>query len=158
MFRRIHAAVLRRAAIRHLAALGRGDLVVYDRGYYSLALLQAHNKRRVEAVFHLKRNASRQVCDFVAAGSCDEVVTLGPAKAAPLRLPLVKYAVHETPYVLGTKLLDAELYPLADLAALYHGRWSVEELYKSRRNCCSSRASTLAASRRSSRSSSRTSR
>ncbi len=120
----------RRAARRHLAALGRGDLVVYDRGYYSLALLQAHNERRVEAVFRLKRNASRQVCDFVAAGSCDEVVTMGPAGTAPLRLRLVKYAVHETPYVLGTTLLDAQLYPLADLAALYHGRWSVEELYK----------------------------
>ena len=55
---------------------------------------------------------------------------MGPAGTAPLRLRLVKYAVHETPYVLGTTLLDAQLYPLADLAALYHGRWSVEELYK----------------------------
>lgn len=120
----------RRAALRHLAKLGRGDLVVYDRGYYSLALLQAHSERRVEAVFRLKRDASRQVSDFVAAGSCDEVVTMGPAGTAPLRLRLVKYAAHETPYVLGTTLLDAQLYPLADLAALYHGRWSVEELYK----------------------------
>ena len=42
----------------------------------------------------------------------------------------MKYAVHETPYVLGTTLLDAQLYPLAALAALHHGRWSVEELYK----------------------------
>ena len=42
----------------------------------------------------------------------------------------MKYAVHETPYVLGTTLLDAQLYPLAALAALCHGRWSVEELYK----------------------------
>ena len=32
--------------------------------------------------------------------------------------------------MLGTTLLDAELHPVADLADLYHGRWSVEELYK----------------------------
>ena len=70
------------------------------------------NERRVEAVFRLKRNAGRQVCDFVAAGGCDEVDTMGPA-GTPLRLQLVTYAVPEAPYVLGTTLLDAELYPLA---------------------------------------------
>ncbi len=120
----------RRAAQRHLAALGPGDLVVYDRGYYSYALLQAHNDRQVEAVFRLKRNANGQVCDFVAASSRDAVVSMVRAGTAPLRLRLVKYAVHDRSYVLGTTLLDAQLYPVADLADLYHARWSVEELYK----------------------------
>ena len=120
----------RRAARQHLAALFRGDLVVYDRGYYSRALLQAHHDRQVEAVFRLQRDACRQVRDFVAGSSCDEIVSLEPAGTAPLRLRLVKYAVHDTTYVLGTTLLDAEIHPVADLADLYHGQRSADELYK----------------------------
>ena len=130
----------RRAALQHLAVLGPGDLVVYDRGYYSIALLQAHTDRQVAAVFRLKRNASGRVRDFVAGSSCDEVVSVEPTETAHCRLPaadltpcrlrLVKYAINNTVYALGTTLLDAERYPAAELADLYHGRWSVEELYK----------------------------
>ena len=130
----------RRAALQHLAALGPGDLVVYDRGYYSFALLQAHTDRQVAAVFRLKRNASGRVRDFVAGSSCDEVVSVEPTETAHCRLPaadltpcrlrLVKYAINNTVYALGTTLLDAKRYPAAELADLYHGRWSVEELYK----------------------------
>ncbi len=120
----------RRAARQHLATLGRGDLVVYDRGYYSRALLQAHHDRQVEAVFRLKRDACRPVRDFLAGSSCDEIVSLESAGTAPLRLRLVKYDVHDTTYVLGTTLLDAGLHPVDDLSDLYHGRWSVEELYR----------------------------
>ena len=95
-----------RAAQRHLAALGPGDLVVYDRGYYSFELLRAHSERQVEAVFRLQRNASGQVREFVAGSSVDEVVSVQPSETARCRLPA------------------------AELADLYHGRWSVEELYK----------------------------
>ena len=129
----------RRAAVEHLAALGSGDLVVYDRGYYSFQLLSEHGAREVEAVFRLKRNASGQVSDFFDGSGSDETVSVEPtatarrlegAEPAPVRLRLVKYAIGERAFVLGTTLLDAERYPAAELAALYHGRWSVEELYK----------------------------
>ncbi len=89
---------------------------MYDGGYFSRALLQARNNRQVEGAFRLKRNANTQVCGFVTAGSRDEVVTMEPAGKAPLRLRLVWHAVHGTPYVLGTTLLDAKLHPVADLA------------------------------------------
>ena len=130
----------RRAAQQHLAALGPGDLVVYDRGYYSFKLLRVHSERQVEAVFRVQRNASARVREFVAGSSVDEVVTVEPTETARSRLPaadlqpvalrLVKYGVNDTAYRLGTTLLDAERYPAAELADLYHGRWSVEELYK----------------------------
>ena len=124
----------RRAALRHLGVLGRGDLVVYDRGYYSSALLQAHGDCQVAAVFRLKRNASARVGAFFAGDGRDELVRVRPTGAAagrpPCRLRLVKYVIGGKVYVLGTTLLDAGRYPAADLADLYHGRWSVEELYK----------------------------
>lgn len=130
----------RRAALQHLATIGPGDLVVYDHGYFSFSLLRAHSERQVEAVFRLQRNASGSVRDFVVGSSSDEVVTVEPNETArrrwpgaelpPCRLRMVKYAIDGTVYALGTTLLDAERYPVADLADLYHGRWSVEELFK----------------------------
>ena len=78
--------------------------------------------------------------EFVAGSSVDEVVSVEPTETARCRLPaaelqpvslrLVKYWVNDTAYRLGTTLLDADRYPAAELADLYHGRWSVEELYK----------------------------
>ena len=117
------------AARRHLDTLGPGDLVVYDRGYYSWALLQAHRARQVEAVFRLQRHANGPVQDFFRSRRRDAVVTVEPPEPpdrSPGRLRLVKYTISDKDYVLGTTLR----YPAADLADLYHGRWSVEELYK----------------------------
>ena len=91
--------------------------------------------RQVEAVFRLQRNASDQVRTFFAGSSCDEIVTVEPTETdgdrqRPCRLRLVKYVIRDKVYALGTTLLDAERYPVADLADLYHGRRSVEGLYK----------------------------
>ncbi len=43
---------------------------------------------------------------------------------------LVKYTASATDYTLATTLLDRQRYPVRALADLYHGRWSIEELYK----------------------------
>ena len=43
---------------------------------------------------------------------------------------LVKYTAGASSFALATTLLDARAYPARALAALYHGRWSIEELYK----------------------------
>ena len=94
----------------------------------------------MQAVFRLKRNASHCIRDFVTGASRDSILTVEPSETArsrqpqaelrPCRLRLVKYTAGQTACTLGTTLLDAARYPAADLAALYHGRWSVEELYK----------------------------
>ena len=130
----------RRAARQHPARLGPGDLVVYDRGYYSYALPRAHAARHVEAVFRLQRNANGPASAFFAGGSRDEIVTAEPTETAgggqagadrpPCRLRLAKHVVGDRVYAPGTALPDAERYPVADLADFYHGRRSVEEMYK----------------------------
>ncbi len=48
----------------------------------------------------------------------------------PHRLRLVKYAVGDTVFILGTILLDRNRYPIDQLSDLYHARWDIEELYK----------------------------
>ena len=43
---------------------------------------------------------------------------------------LVKYTAGQAVFALATTLLDAQRYRRRDLARLYHGRWSIEEYYK----------------------------
>ena len=43
---------------------------------------------------------------------------------------LVKYAVGDTVFILGTTLLDRNPYSIDQLSDLYHARWGIEELYK----------------------------
>ena len=48
----------------------------------------------------------------------------------PVDVRLVRCATDGKDYCLATTLLDAGRISAADLGDLYHGRWSVEELYK----------------------------
>ncbi len=130
----------RLAALAHLRALAPGDVVVYDRGYYSFQLLHAHAERRLQAVFRLQRNASALFGDFILGDRTDHTVTVTPSADAlrqrpqaafqPCRVRLIKYTAGTTTYTLATTLLDRQRYSVRDLADLYHGRWSIEELYK----------------------------
>ena len=130
----------RLAALAHLRALAPGDVVVYDRGYYSFQLLHAHAERRLQAVFRLQRNASALFRDFILGDRTDHTVTVTPSADAlrqhpqaafqPCRVRLIKYTAGTTTYTLATTLLDRQRYSVRDLADLYHGRWSIEELYK----------------------------
>ena len=130
----------RLAALAHLRALAPGDVVVYGRGYYSFQLLHAHAERRLQAVFRLQRNASALFGDFILGDRTDHTVTVTPSADAlrqrpqaafqPCRVRLIKYTAGTTTYTLATTLLDRQRYSVRDLADLYHGRWSIEELYK----------------------------
>ena len=125
----------RKAALSHLDALADNEVVVYDRGYFSRALLCAHIARGLHPVFRLQANANGAAAAFVKSDDADRVVEIstgagreGGRGKTPLRL--VKYEIAGSAYVLGTTLLDRRMYPVADLSDLYHERWGVEELYK----------------------------
>ena len=130
----------RRAALAHLEALAPGEVAVYDRGYYSFRLLHTHCARGVQAVFRLKKNANGPFRAFIrSALSADQIVVEPSATARaqlpdtllrPCRVRLVKYTAGASSFALATTLLDAKAYPARALANLYHGRWSIEELYK----------------------------
>jgi hypothetical protein len=134
----------RKVALTHLKQLSENDVVVYDRGYFSYAMLYEHAKLGIHTVFRLKTNACGVVEKFVAGGETDKVVDIVPTKEAKLQLSnkysedncksiplrLVKYTVAETTYIIGTTLLDQEKYTIMDLSDTYHSRWGIEELYK----------------------------
>ncbi len=130
----------RRAALAHLPALAPGAVVVYDRGYYSFQLLQAHLQRGLHAVFRLQRNANTVFDDFIASDCAQRVVDVpppagtrppsGPGPPPRCRVRLVRYSAGGTTFFLATTLLQSKRYRVAGLARLYHARWGIEELYK----------------------------
>ena len=48
----------------------------------------------------------------------------------PVELRLVKYKAGQDEHTLATTLVDRDRYTRDDLSNLYHGRWGIEELYK----------------------------
>jgi len=134
----------RALARTHLTTLSENDVVVYDRGYFSYAMLYEHTQRSIHPIFRIKTKASRVIDEFIASSKTDEIVEIIPTKEGqigihkhypgctgkPLPLRLVKYTVAGTTYILGTTLFESQTYSVDDLSNVYHSRWGIEELYK----------------------------
>lgn len=134
----------RTMALSHLKQLHENDLVVYDRGYFSYAMLYYHQQADVDVVFRLKQNSFKAIDEFFKSSETDVIVTLEINKKGykkillqypdiqfiPLKLRLIKYIYNDTTYVLGTTLLDKERYKINEFCDIYHSRWGIEELYK----------------------------
>ncbi len=133
-------------AITHLKALKPGDVVIYDRGYISYALLYWHNRLNIDAVFRLKKQSFKQINEFIK-GSRDDNTTeteIGPSKKTfsnikkkhpeieklelfPLRM--MKYRIGNKTYDIGSTIIDRNI-TISDYSEAYHARWGHEELYK----------------------------
>ena len=126
----------RKLALAHLTSLSESDVVIYDRGYFSYAMLDEHVKHGIHPVFRLRNKANKIIDAFIACNEKDKVVEIPNPEARKgadnkaISLRLVKYTVAGTIYILGTTLLDQQKYRIEDLSDIYHSRWGVEELYK----------------------------
>ncbi len=135
----------RRCARTHLDTLKDNDVVVYDRGYYSYALLHHHSHTGIHAIFRLQDTSKAVIQEFSASKATDTVVTISPSAGlkthirkthpdlniVPVQMRLLKYEVSGSTFCLGTTLLDRhQRYPIQDFMEVYHSRWGVEELYK----------------------------
>lgn len=134
----------RKLALTHMASLLENDVVVYDRGYFSYAMLYEHTTKGIHPIFRIKAKASCAIDEFIASSEIDKVVKIIPSKQVktglcekypgincePISIRVVKYTAAGTTYVLGTTLMDQQVYSIEDLSDVYHSRWGVEELYK----------------------------
>ena len=134
----------RAAAMGHLHALEPGDIVVFDRGYFSFELLHAVIRTGAHPVFRLKRNSAGAFRGFIESDDAETVVSAAPSpdvrrelarrrpgeRFDPVDVRLVRCTTDGGTYTLATTLLDAGHASADDLASLYHGRWSIEEMYK----------------------------
>jgi hypothetical protein len=135
----------RKCASNHLEQLNQGDVVIYDRGYLSYALLEIHNRKGIHAVFRLQHiNTFSVIEEFAKSNSRDLIVEIEPTKKSveriksrhpgieirPIKLRLIKYKIYGSEYYLGTTLIDKTRYKKSIFPDLYHSRWGIEELYK----------------------------
>jgi len=94
----------------------RGDVVVFDRGYYSDELLNQLQQRGIFYLFRLKNNSKMTRLKGV------DVNIDGTSKRR------VIYQFRGTPFSFLTNL--GPKWSVSDLGDLYHKRWKVEEWYK----------------------------
>ena len=135
----------RHCAINHLHALDSGDIVVFDRGYFSFSMLRKYNDNNIFTLFRLQAGtANKAVLDFWKGSTVDAQILYKPSNAVvsdtkkidphlnfdPITVRLIKYTVDDQMYVLLTTLIDKDKYPLEIFSNLYHARWSTEESYK----------------------------
>jgi len=131
-------------AIKHLDYLKQGDVVVYDRGYLSYALLSKHKQLGIDGIFRLKKKSFKMIDDFIKNDETDVIVEVYPSKKSfsksrnkhdfvknlqQIKMRLIKYRINKQEYYLGTTIVDEQL-PIQDFSQAYHGRWGHEELYK----------------------------
>jgi hypothetical protein len=133
----------RQCALAHLKTLDTNDVVVYDRGYFSYALLYYHLQSGVHPIFRLQKNTFKEIDAFRISQQTDQIITLLPSKDAQrdirkqypdiqfaaLTMRLVKYTLAGNTYCIGTTLMDRQ-YTIEALKDVYHARWGIEELYK----------------------------
>lgn len=133
----------RLCADEHLKMLQPDDVVVYDRGYFSYASLNLHHQAGVEAIYRLKRRSGKEIDAFIESSESERIITLLPNRERqkkiretypqmafiPIQLRLIAYTINGNRYYLGTTLLGTS-YTIAELTAVYHARWGIEELYK----------------------------
>lgn len=131
-------------ALDHINKLVEGDIVVYDRGYFSYAMLYWHIKKGIHPLFRMPTQTYLPIADFIESDQTDEIVeiTLTRAKFTQIRkkypwvdtqslkIRLIKYQIGNESYTLGTTLFDQHKYNIDEFPRLYHERWDIEEMYK----------------------------
>lgn len=118
------------------------DLLVLDRGFPSRWLVSMLTARGIPFCIRCDNSGGfKAVRCFLASGLAEKGVSLPPPGASdaadygcPRRPTAVRLIRVTTPngkiHVLMTSLFDGERYPAAAFAALYHGRWRIEESFK----------------------------
>ncbi|ARX84389.1 transposase [Streptomyces alboflavus] len=118
------------------ALLGRlepGVLLMADRGITGFDLWQAASGTGADLLWRVRKNIVLPAVETFADGSyLSEIVAAGDRyrRRAPVPVRVVEYTLgsrdDETVYRLITTIVDPDQAPAAELAALYHQRWEIE--------------------------------
>ena len=133
----------RQMLVEHLDAVAGDDLLLLDRGYPSawLVALLLDRNRPFCMRCDIEDNGFGAVRRFMRSGQVEAIVTLPAPRMrdaldyeCPRTASRVRLVRQISPQgkirVLMTSLLDAERFPAAAFAQLYHQRWRIEEAFK----------------------------
>jgi hypothetical protein len=139
-----YASSERELLYKHLEKVQKGDLLLLDRGYPSIALIFLLKAKGIQFCMRMKENWWLNVKEFLESGKTQQIVSFRlPKKDRNLlkdypgmfeeqvkcRLVSVELPNGEKE-ILCTSLMDSQKYPVEDIAELYHYRWNEEEGYK----------------------------
>ncbi len=121
-------------AQQHLGYCGQGDLVIYDRGYPSYALMHEVVGTGAHFLMRCKHSFNQCVLDFVASDQQSALVCMAAGKRTDkggrIQVRLVKVVLDSGEIeTLITSLLDEKEHPTQLFKDLYHKRWGVEQFY-----------------------------
>jgi len=139
-----YASSEREQLYKHLEKINKGDLLLLDRGYPSIALIFLLMAKGIQFCMRMKLDWWLDVKNFSESNKVNGIVEFTlPKKDRELlkdypqmfeqkvRCRLVKVELPEGGIeVMCTSLLDEEKYPAEDVGELYHYRWNEEEGYK----------------------------
>jgi hypothetical protein len=131
-------------ALKHLEILKPSDVVVYDRGYISYAMLYRHHQLQIDGIFRIHGSSFAQIADFMKEGKDDEYMNLEIKPASfrktkkiypfitenitiPVRI--MRYSIKDKYYYLLSTITDSAI-TIDNYRDAYHGRWGHEESYK----------------------------
>ena len=115
-----------------------GTLLVMDRGFSSMRVLDELAARGIDAVMRLKSNVVARDRTLLAQSEedgavvTDELVTLGTGSKGAARVRvrvIVKRLSEQSSLRLATTVLDPQKLPAAKLLALYRRRWTIERMF-----------------------------
>jgi Transposase DDE domain len=113
-----------------ISYLKKGDLLLFDAGFYSFATLAKITDRAVQFIVPAKKDLRPEALRKVGDGDylC-RIKDYRSEKTITVRVVFV----HRNGFRrrrLITSLLDPVLFPSSDLALLYHLRWDIETFYR----------------------------
>ena len=122
-------------AEKHLAFVGKGDLLLYDRLYGSFKLMHNILKQGAHFCIRMKDNWFKEVEKFQSENVKDKIVTLAfEGKKFKVRLLKIDLPDNQTE-ILCSSLLSKE-YDLQDFQELYQSRWGIETNFNYFKNWC----------------------
>lgn len=139
-----YASSEREQLYKHLEKINKGDLLLLDRGYPSIALIFLLMAKDIQFCMRMKLDWWLDVKNFSESNKVNEIVEFTLPKKdwellkdypqmfeQKVRCRLVKVELPDGGIeILCTSLLDQEKYLAEDVGELYHYRWNEEEGYK----------------------------
>jgi len=120
-----------------LRKVPQGSLVLWDRGFYGYRSLDEARRRSVHVLGRVPDQVGFEVVRTLGDGSC--LATIYPTgrdrrhRTNGLIVRVIEYTFddpnrpgHGERHRVVTTLLDADLFPAAELVVLYHERWEIE--------------------------------
>ena len=117
-------------AMGHLAHVGKGDLLLFDRGYFSFAFLREVTLTGARFCFRMRTNACKALAGFVEGKERDaRTVMHVDGMGITVRLTKIDLGNGQTEYLM-TNLYNISDFTPQVLKDLYHKRWGIEEQFK----------------------------